>query len=303
MSNRPTYVIAGGRGLIGRALTRHWLAAGHRVVVLTRRPEAALPAGAECVVWNGADDGAWRDHVDGARAVINLCGEGIGDGRWSAARKRVLLDSRIAPTAALVAAVRAAASRPVFVQASGVGIYGTSEAQTFTEASPGGDDFLAALARQWEAAAAPLASDTRLVIARIGVVLDAHAGAFPKLVLPFRLGVGGPIAGGAQWLSWIHIVDLAAALDFATERDALSGPINFTAPEPVRNADAARIIGRRLRRPAFVPTPRFVLELALGEMATLVCDGQRVAPTRLREAGFSFRFPTFDVAAADLLTE
>jgi len=303
MSNRPTYVIAGGRGLIGRALTRHWLAAGHRVVVLTRRPEAALPAGAECVVWNGRDDGSWREHVDGARAVINLCGEGIGDGRWSAARKGVLLDSRIAPTAALVAAVRTAASRPVFVQASGVGIYGTSESQTFTEASPRGDDFLAALARQWEAAAAPLASETRLVIARIGVVLDAYAGAFPKLVLPFRLGVGGPIAGGAQWLSWIHSVDLVAALDFATAHDALSGVVNFTAPEPIRNADAARIIGRRLGRPAFVPTPRFVLELALGEMATLVCDGQRVAPTRLRESGFSFRFPTFDAAAAALLTK
>jgi hypothetical protein len=301
MANLGTYVIAGGSGLIGQALSRRWLAAGHRVVVLTRRADAALQAGVEPVVWNGTADGTWREHIDGARAVVNLCGEGIGDARWTAARKRVLLDSRIVPTAALVDAVHKSASRPIFIQASGVGYYGTSETQSFTEASTSGSDFLAGLSRRWEAAAAPVALDTRLVIARIGVVLDSDAGAFPKLVMPFRFGFGGPIAAGSQWLSWIHLNDLVAAFDFLVRSTDLSGPVNCTAPQSIRNRDAARVLGRLLGRPSILRAPRFALELALGEMATLVCDGQHVEPARLNESGFTFRYAEFEAAAADLL--
>jgi len=301
MATPLTYVIAGGRGLIGAALSRRWLDAGHRVVVLTRRGDTVLPPGAEAVVWGGTHDGPWRTHLDAARAVVNLCGEGIGNGRWTTARKRHLLESRVAPTAALVDAVRRAASRPVFVQASGVGYYGTGDEPTFTETSGAGGDFLADLSQRWEAAAAPVASDTRLLIARIGVVLSTDGGAFPKLVQPFRFGLGGPIGSGSQWLSWIHIADLAAAIDFLTQRDDLSGPVNCVAPQPIRNRDAARILGQLLRRPAFLAMPRFALELALGEMATLMCDGQRAEPARLTESGFTFQYPTFDRAAADLL--
>jgi uncharacterized protein (TIGR01777 family) len=303
MAESFTYVIAGGRGLIGAALCRHWLAAGHRVVVLTRRGDAVLPAGAEAVVWDGTRDGPWRTYLDAARAIVNLCGEGIGDARWTTTRKRQLLESRVAPTAALVDAVRRAAAPPVFVQASGVGYYGTADAQICTEALGAGGDFLANLSRQWEAAAAPVANDTRLVIARIGVVLAAAGGAFPKLVLPLRLGIGGPIASGCQWLSWIHLADLVAAIDFLTRRDDLSGAVNCVAPQPIRNRDAARILGRALRRPVWLTLPRFALELALGEMATLVCDGQRAEPARLNENAFPFRYPTFAAAAGDLLQE
>jgi uncharacterized protein len=301
MSDRFTYVIAGGRGLIGQALSRRWLQAGHRVVILSRGGNAALPKGAELVLWDGAHDGPWRQQLDGAAAVVNLCGEGIGERRWSAARKRVLVDSRVVPTRALVAAVRSAAARPVFLQVSGVGIYGTSAAATFTETSPAGDDFLADLATQWEAAAAPVAACTRLVTARIGVVLDAKAGALPKLLLPFRFGVGGPIAGGLQWLSWIHLADLVEALIVLTQRSDLSGAFNCTAPTPIQNRDAARVLGGVLGRPHIVPTPRIALDLALGEMATLICDGQRALPQRLRAAGFTFRYPTFEAAVSSLL--
>ena len=301
MTQRPTYVIAGGSGLIGQALSRHWLGVGARVVVLTRHRDAKLPAGAEAVQWDGVNAGPWHQCIDGARALINLCGEGIGAQRWTDARKRLLLDSRTVPTAALVAAIRAAAVRPALIQASGVGIYGTSDASVFTESSPAGHDFLARLAQLWEDASAPADAYTRRVVARIGVVLDREAGAFPKLLLPFRLGVGGPIADGRQWLSWIHLTDLVEAIAWLADNGSMSGAINCVAPQSVRNADAARVIGRIAHRPAFVPTPRFALNLLLGEMATLVCDGQRVAPVRLLESGFRFRYTTFEAAASALL--
>lgn len=301
MSDVPTYVIAGGRGLIGQALCHHWLRGGARVVVLTRHDNARLPAGAEAVRWDGANAGPWHRCIDGARALVNLCGEGIGAQRWTDARKRLLVDSRTTPTAALVDAIRAATVRPTLIQASGVGIYGTGEEPLFTESSPPGRDFLASLARLWEAASAPAEPYTRLVVARIGVVLDRGGGAFPKLLLPFRFGVGGPIAGGRQWLSWIHITDLVDAIALLADNSRLSGAINCVAPQPIRNADAARVIGRITHRPAFVPTPRFALNVLLGEMATLVCDGQKVAPARLLDSDFRFRYGTFAAAAAALL--
>jgi len=299
--SHATYVIAGGTGLIGRALAQRWLANGHRVVILTRQQNAVLPTGAEAVRWDGQHDGAWRDCLDGARAVVNLCGENIGARRWTTARKRQLIDSRTGPTAALVAALRGRATPPMLVQASGVGYYGSSESATFTERDRPGDDFLARLSCDWEAAAAPAAAATRLVMVRLGVVLARDAGAFARLVLPFRIGVGGPLGNGRQWLSWIHIDDAVRALDFLTLRDDLTGPFNCTAPLPLTNRDAARSIGRTLRRPALVTLPRFVLTTLLGELATLVCDGQRVLPERLGAAGFEFAYPDFDAAAAHLL--
>jgi uncharacterized protein len=301
MSNRSTNVIAGGTGMIGRALTRHWLDAGQRVVILSRQRTANVPRGAETVCWDSRHDGGWRSRIEDARVVVNLCGENIGARRWTAARKHRLVDSRTEPTAALVAALQRGSPPATLIQASGVGCYGTSEMATFTERDPPGGDFLALLSRQWEAAAMPAADVTRLVIARFGVVLAPAAGAFPKLVQPFRFGIGGPIGSGRQWLSWIHIADAVRALDFLARRDDISGAVNCTAPNPIRNDAAARAIGHALRRPAIVALPRFVLRAALGEMATLVCDGQRVLPERLRAAGFDFHYPDFGAATTQLL--
>jgi hypothetical protein len=303
MQSRSTdhVVIAGGTGLIGRALARHWLAAGRDVVVLTRQTKPALPPGARAVVWGTSHDGGWRAAIEGAHAVVNLCGESIGARRWTAARKRTLIESRTRPTRALADVIRRTAHPPaVFVQASGVGYYGTGDA-ICTESSPRGADFLAHLATEWERAASAVPASVRLVIARLGVVLDAGGGAFPRLAMPARFGLGGPIAGGAQWFSWVHIEDAVAALAFAVDESTLAGPVNVTSPHPLRNAEVARTLGSTLRRPALLPLPRLALGLLLGEQATLVCDGQRALPTKLQSAGFAFRYPTFAEAAGELL--
>ncbi|MEQ8486379.1 MAG: TIGR01777 family oxidoreductase [Pseudomonadales bacterium] len=286
-------VIAGGSGLLGRHLTAALVQAGHQVVVLSRSPGRGAAAGARVVGWQADAPGPWQAELEGAQAVVNLCGAGIGDARWTAARKRQLMDSRVAPSTALAAACAALSTPPpVLLQASGVGYYGTGE-DAVDEDSPPGHDFLARLAIAWEA---PLATaHTRTVALRFGVVLDASDGALPRMLLPFRMFAGGPVAGGRQWLSWVHVDDAVAAMRFVL-RTPLAGAINVTAPNPVRNAEFAAAAGRALRRPARLPLPGFVLRAALGEQATLVCDGQRALPARLLAAGFSFRYPTIDAA-------
>jgi uncharacterized protein len=302
-------VIAGGSGLIGTHLGADLAAAGHDVVVLTRNPgrRAAPPsqpssprpsAGSiRAVAWSPDSPGPWRDELADARAVINLCGAGIADRRWSEARKRELIDSRVVPSRALIAACSAmAAPPPVFLQASGVGYYGTGE-RPFDEDCEPGNDFLARLAAAWEA---PLDdAPGRPVAMRFGVVLDADGGALPRMLLPFRLFTGGPIAGGRQWLSWIHRDDAITAIRFLLDAP-IAGPVNVTAPQSVRNAEFAAIAGAVLGRPALLPLSRFVLEAVLGEQATLVCDGQRALPARLEAAGFAFRFPELRHALTDL---
>jgi uncharacterized protein (TIGR01777 family) len=294
-------VIAGGSGLIGQALSRHWLRAGHQITVLTRQVAARLPAGVRPLLWDAVTAEGIGHVVDGADAIVNLCGESVGRGRWTAARKRMLVEGRTRPTTALAAAVTAASRPPtVFVQASGVGYYGTGN-EPVTEASPPGGDFLARLALAWEASAAPIAARCRLVVARFGVVLDATEGAFARLLAPIRFGIGGPIAGGRQWMSWIHIDDAIAAVDHLIARTHLTGPVNCTAPGAVTNADATRVLGALLRRPTAFGVPRLVLATALGEMATLVCDGHRALPQKLVATGFAFRHPDFSSAAGDLI--
>jgi uncharacterized protein len=300
-------VIAGGSGLIGTHLSASLAAAGHNVVVLTRDPgrwsasrrppSATAPHGAiRAVGWSPRTPGPWCEELADAAAVINLCGAGIGDRRWTEARKRELIDSRVVPSRALVAACRERSEPPTLLQASGVGYYGTGERPVDEDCDPG-SDFLARLAVAWEA---PLDdAPGRTVALRFGVVLDADGGALPRMLLPFRLFTGGPIAGGRQWLSWIHRDDAIAAIRFVLD-SPLVGPINVTAPQPVRNAEFAAVAGAVLRRPALLPLPGFVLQGLLGEQATLVCDGQRALPARLEAAGFAFRFPDLRHALTDL---
>ena len=294
----PHVVIAGGTGFIGRRLAALLAADGKRVVVLTRRDNMTAVGNVEFVQWDGAQPGDWCNQLAGASAIVNLCGESIAGGRWSDARKQELLDSRVKPTRALVQACNDCNSPPrVFMQASGVGYYGTGNKE-FTESSGAGNDFLAELAKAWEQPVEKLA--IRTVTLRLGVVLGRTGGALPQMLLPFRLFAGGPIASGNQWLSWIHLHDAVMAMVHLIELPHASGPFNLVAPRPVRNHEFAQAAARTLHRPDWLPTPRFLMKALLGEQATLVCDGQQVQPVALRKVSFEFRFPSLEAALGDL---
>jgi hypothetical protein len=296
-------VIAGGSGLVGRALAGALVEAGVETVVLTRRiDEVVAPRGARVVAWGGGAT-EWRAEIDGAGAVVNLCGENIAAGRWTAAKKRRLASSRIEPARALAEAIGAARGRPrVYLQASATGYFGARDARPLDESAPPGSGFLSELCAAWEGASAGLESlGVRRVLARLGVVLAREGGALAKMLPIFRLGIAGPLGDGRQWFSWIHLVDAVAALRFLLRRDDLAGAFHLTAPAPVDNRDFTRVLARAVRRPAVLPVPRIALRLLYGELGDVLLTGQRVVPRRLLEAGFEFRFPELDGALAALL--
>jgi uncharacterized protein (TIGR01777 family) len=298
-------LIAGGTGLIGRALAAELVAAGHEVVVLSRNPQGAqgLPPRVRVERWDGRTAQGWGGLADGARAIINLAGENLAGGRWTAGRKHRIRRSRLDAGQAVVEAVRAAGQKPaVVVQASGIGYYGPHGDEEVTEDFPPGSDFLGRLAVEWEASTAPVEGmGVRRVVIRTGVVLSREGGALPRLVLPFRFFLGGPLGGGRQWVPWIHIADEAQAIRFLLENEAARGPYNLTAPHPVTNRELARALGRVLRRPAWLPVPAPALRLLLGEMSTVLLTGQRATPKRLLEEGFVFQFPRVESALKNLL--
>ena len=297
-------IITGGTGLIGRALMASLVADGHEVIILTRDPARAtgLPPGARAERWDARSAAGWGALASGADAIVNLAGENLAAGRWTPERKRRILDSRVQAGQAIVAAVRAAAVKPgAVVHSSGIGYYGASGDTEVTEASPPGRDFLAQVCVAWEAASAETAAlGVRSVVVRSATVLSREGGALPRLALPFRLFVGGPLGNGQQWWPWIHIADEVAAIRFLIERADAQGPFNLAAPQLVRQAEFSRALGRALGRPSWLPVPAFALRLLLGEMAAVLLDGQRAAPQRLLELGFAFRFPTIEAALRDL---
>jgi len=294
-------VIAGGTGFLGRPLTGRLAAEGHEVVILTRGTASGLPARA--VVWSPEDDvstaGAWVREIDGADAVVNLAGESIAGRRWSAAHKQRVLDSRVRATRSLAAAI-AGASRPpsVFASGSAVGYYGSLGDELAVETTPAGSDFLATVCQQWEAEANRAASPrTRVVCIRTGLVLERDGGALSQMLPPFKFGVGGPVGSGRQYWPWIHRTDWVDLVRWAVRTDAAVGPLNATAPEPVRNVEFARALGWALRRPSFMPAPAFALRLMLGEMAdALLLSGQRAVPAKAGALGFSFTYTRLDDA-------
>lgn len=299
VTDKPKIVVAGGTGMIGSSLCPHLAQQGYDVVVLTRGQPRAAQSGIRYAQWDPETAGAWRHDLERAFAVINLCGEIIAGKRWTNKRKAELLSSRTVPSQALVDAIGTLSTPPeVFLQASGVGYYGTGEDEK-TEDSPVGEDFLARLCAEWEAPLHALA--VRHVALRLGVVLDATGGALPQMLLPFRLFVGGTIAGGRQWFCWVHVRDVVRAIDFILANQSVHGAANIVAPGGVRNREFADAVGRVMRRPAIFAVPRFVMSLLLGEQATLVCDGQRVKPARLAVSGFKFKFADIESALRDLL--
>ena len=298
-------IITGGSGLIGRALTASLLREGHEVIILSRRPEhlVGLHAGVRAEKWDGRTAEGWGSLVDSTSAIVNLAGEDISSSRWSDERKRAIRQSRLNASQAVAQAVQSAVNKPaVVIQASGIGYYGPSGDEEITEETPPGHDFLAKLAVDWEASTSSLESlGVRRVVIRTGVVLSGQSQALPRMLLPFKLFVGGRLGSGRQWFPWIHVADEAGAIRFLIENKAARGPFNLTAPGALTNAAFSRLLGRQLRRPSLFPTPAFALRLAFGEMATIILDGQRALPKRLLQLGFTFRFPEAGPALKDLL--
>lgn len=287
-------VIAGGTGFLGRALGASLRTDGHQVTVLSRR---ARGGALETVAWTpDGSAGPWAAALESADAVVNLAGEGIADARWTAARKQALVDSRLKATASLAAAITTVASPPrAFLSGSGVGYYGPCGDETITEEAAAGRDFLGRLATEWEAAAMPAAARTRVALLRTGLVLGDE-GALAKMLLPFKLGVGGRLGSGRQWMPWIHVDDWVRMVRHAIDDSRASGPLNVCGPTPVTNAEFTRALGRALGRPTVFPVPAFALRLALGELSDALLTGQRAVPAKATALGFTFTYP--DVQSA-----
>ncbi len=288
-------LITGASGLIGSALAPALEAGGARVSRLVRRPGAD----ARALLWDPDRGAIPRPALEGFDAVVHLAGESIAAGRWTRARRARLLESRVGPPRLLCGAL-AELERPprVLVSASAIGIYGDRGSEVLTEASPPGSGFLAALARDWEQATTVAeARGIRVVHLRIAPVFAARGGMLAPLRLPFLLGLGGPLGSGRQWMSWIALEDLTAAIRHVIARDELAGAVNAAAPGAVTNAEFTRALARVLRRPAFLRVPAAALRIALGGMADeALLASARVEPRRLLEAGFSFRFPEVEPA-------
>lgn len=299
-------VMTGGTGFIGRALCMSLSRKGHRVTLLTRKGQAAsrlVGPSVTTVEWNGRDSGAWEERLEGADAIINLAGAPLADARWTHARKRLLTDSRVQLTRRLVEAISRRSAKPrVLISASGIGYYGPSDERVLSESAPQGEGFLADLCVAWEGEARRAAEfGTRVVLLRTGMVLERDGGALPKMLLPFRLCLGGPIMPGTQWVSWIHRKDHVGLMEWALTTTTVSGPINAVAPEPERMQAFCATVGRVLRRPCWLPVPETVLSLALGELGTVMTTGQRVSPQTALEHGYVFQYPSLEPALRAIL--
>ncbi len=301
--------LTGGTGLLGSRLSKLLLGRGDLPVVLTRRYGAArqqLGAQVELVEGDPMQPGAWMDSVAGCDAVVHLAGENVFGRRWSTAFKQLLVDSRVKSTQNVVAALARAPKRAdgqpkVLVNASAIGYYGPHGDEEVDEDTPPGDDFLARLCVEWEKEArAAEPTGARLVIVRVGVVLDREGGALTKMLTPFKLFVGGKQGSGRQWMSWIHHEDMTGLLLLALDHPEARGPLNGTAPNPVTNREFTRELGQALHRPSFFPTPGFLLRLAVGEVAQVIVTGQRVLPRRALALGYNFKYPTLEPALKQL---
>ncbi len=296
--------MTGGSGFVGTYLSRQLVAAGHEVTVLTRRetPPGA-PPGIDFITGDPTQEGPWMGVVPDHDWVINLAGASIFT-RWSAAHKQEIHDSRIRTTRNLVIALAEGNRRQFFCSTSAVGYYGARGEESLTEDSPSDSGFLGDLAKAWEAEALK-AQDLglRTVITRFGIVLGQGGGALGQMVPMFRRFLGGPLGDGSQWFSWIHQADHARAYLFLLEHPEISGPVNFTAPYPVRNRELTQALGRVLHRPTVMAAPAFMIRLLMGEFGETLLTGQKVLPHRLLEAGFAFNFPTIQEALADLLAK
>ena len=298
-------VVAGGTGFIGRALCRTLGEQGHALVLLTRSTAPAIAApNATTVVWNPASAGDWERTIDGADGVINLAGEPIAARRWTEAQKKKLRTSRVDTTRALVTAIGKAQAKAKFLlNGSAVGYYGPRGNETVAEDSEPGGDFLGALCKAWEAEARRAEDHgLRVVRLRTGIVLGKNGGALAKMVLPFKLFIGGPLGSGNQWMPWIHLEDEIGLIRFLIENQSARGAINATAPNPVTMKEFCKTLGSVLHRPSWAPVPAFALRLLLGEMAEMLLTGQRAVPAVAERLGYRFRYPMLGDALKSILS-
>ncbi len=292
-------LLTGGTGLIGRQLCQHWLAQGHRLTVWSRRPEQVAKVCGDQV----SAVGRLQQVIGPVDAVINLAGAPIADRPWTHKRKALLWSSRISLTESLLAWLEGLEQKPaVLISGSAVGWYGDAGERELSEASgPVQDDFPSQLCIAWEETAQRAeALGIRVVLVRTGLVLAAEGGFLSRLLLPFKLALGGPIGNGRQWMPWVHIRDQIGLIDFLLHQPDASGPYNACAPHPVRNREFAKTLGQVLHRPAFMPMPAFALKVGLGELSGLLLGGQKAVPERLLAAGFTFQFTELRAALDDL---
>lgn len=299
-------VLAGGSGLIGSELAKSLIGDGHKVVILTRNPARvqARISDVHWEYWDGRTANGWGKWVESADAIVNLTGENLSARRWTQKQKKLILSSRINSGKAIVQAIEQAKNVPgVLIQASGAGYYGVASSDLLDETVGSGSDFLSRIAREWEDSTRSIEMlGVRRVIIRSGVVLSSKGGALERMLLPFRLFVGGPLGSGKQWLSWIHIQDEVRAIRFLIENQNAHGAFNLSAI-PIQNREFSKTVGKILNRPSFINIPALILQIVLGEMSTMVLDGQRISSQKLIDHGFQFQFPEINVALADLLTK
>lgn len=297
--------IAGGTGFVGKALTNELLSQNHEVFILTRRKNS--PSGKRnlhFVQWLNDESKPWED-LNATDVFINLAGESINSGRWTGERKKRILESRLQSTGELLEIFRKMDRKPrVLINASAIGYYGTSESELFTEEDNiPGNDFLANTVKNWEQKAMEASSlGIRIVLCRFGIILDRSKGALSRIALPYRFFAGGRVGSGQQWVSWIHIDDVVRGILFAFHHEELRGPVNFTAPHPVTMDVFGRILGSVLKRPHWLPVPGFALKLLLGEMSTLVLEGQQVQPVKLIKEGFKFQYTELSSALKNIFS-
>ncbi len=296
-------LITGGAGFIGHALAQDLIAHGHECVLLTRRPRPSR-AQLQYVEWN-LHTTQWHSAVDGVDAVIHLAGESVVGKRWTPRHKRVLHKSRVDSALALVDAIATARRKPtVFISASAVGYYGDRGDERLTEESSAGNDFLAHLVTDWEAAAArAVRHGVRVVSLRFGMVLGPDGGVFARLHPIFRMGLGGRLGSGRQWISWIHRDDIVGVVHHALTHDMLRGPVNVVSPQPVTNADFTRTLGTLVHRPTWCHIPAMALRWILGEQATVLLNSQRVIPKRLTATQYAFRYADLTTALQDCIQQ
>jgi uncharacterized protein (TIGR01777 family) len=299
---KPMHVlVTGSTGLVGSALVRRLTSEGHQVTRLVR---TATPPGSSDVSWDPAANRIATPALEGLDAVVHLAGENIATGRWTPAKKARIRDSRVQGTTLLCEALAQLVEAPkVLVSASAIGYYGDRGEQVMREESRPGDDFLADVCRAWEAATAPAeARDIRVVHLRIGMILSPDGGALAKMLTPFKLGAGGVLGSGQQYMSWIALDDIVGIIHHALHTEALRGPVNAVAPQAVTNRDFTKTLGRVLRRPTVLPMPAPVVRLLFGEMGdTLLLSSTRVVPARLEASGYAFRYPDLEGALRHLL--
>jgi len=295
-------LISGSHGLVGKALIKSLTTDGHEVIRLVRRERAA---GAPEIEWHPNEGRIDAQQLEGFDVVVHLAGENIAEGRWTADKKRAIRESRVKGTSLLSNAL-ARLSRPpaLFLSASAIGYYGDRGDELLTEKSAPGKGFLPEVCIEWENATKPaVEKGIRTVYTRFGIILDASGGALEKMLTPFRMGIGGRVSHGKQWMSWIALEDVVNGLKFLIADQSTHGPVNFVSPNPVTNAEFTKTLGRVLSRPTLFPVPAFGVRLAFGEMAdALLLSSQKVEPSVFQEKGFLFSWPALEPALRHIIT-